>query len=209
MKIYLNNHLIQTHLTDNTPHSRHRARLEGLQMRLKKEWSASEDSDRLCCLLLRLPGLSNFSTCSLERIFFTGLIGNVEIHSIVPYILGLDLSECNSILKHNSNASIYNTTSTVYNNNNNNSNNNSSTYSPAVPSNSATNNTKIITVNNTPLAKTTGSKIKTPLISSLLATPVASHAPFLNPTIATSPFTLLSNQDNNKHSDNNNDETNR
>ncbi|XP_054632676.1 nuclear receptor subfamily 2 group C member 1 isoform X2 [Dunckerocampus dactyliophorus] len=55
-----------------------------------------EDSYRLSKLLLRLPALRLISAAVTEELFFAGLIGNVQIDSIIPYILKMDSSDYNS-----------------------------------------------------------------------------------------------------------------
>ena len=48
---------------------------------------------RLSSLLLFLPSLRSLSAPATEELFFAGLIGNVQIDSIIPYILRMDTSE--------------------------------------------------------------------------------------------------------------------
>ncbi|XP_020311721.1 nuclear receptor subfamily 2 group C member 1-A isoform X5 [Oncorhynchus kisutch] len=55
-----------------------------------------EDSYRLSKLLLRLPALRLMSSVVTEELFFTGLIGNVQIDSIIPYILKMETTDYNS-----------------------------------------------------------------------------------------------------------------
>ncbi|XP_031438350.1 nuclear receptor subfamily 2 group C member 1 [Clupea harengus] len=55
-----------------------------------------EDTYRLSRLLLRLPALRLISACVTEELFFTGLIGNVQIDSIIPYILKMESTDYNS-----------------------------------------------------------------------------------------------------------------
>ncbi|KAL2102590.1 hypothetical protein ACEWY4_001758 [Coilia grayii] len=55
-----------------------------------------EDTYRLSRLLLRLPALRLMSACVTEELFFTGLIGNVQIDSIIPYILKMESTDYNS-----------------------------------------------------------------------------------------------------------------
>lgn len=47
-------------------------------------------------LLLRLPALRLLSPSVMEELFFAGLIGNVQIDSIIPYILRMETAEYNS-----------------------------------------------------------------------------------------------------------------
>ncbi|XP_046890779.1 nuclear receptor subfamily 2 group C member 1 [Hypomesus transpacificus] len=55
-----------------------------------------EDSYRLSKLLLRLPALRLMSATVTEELFFAGLIGNVQIDSIIPYILKMESTDYNS-----------------------------------------------------------------------------------------------------------------
>ncbi|XP_061679935.1 nuclear receptor subfamily 2 group C member 1 isoform X1 [Syngnathoides biaculeatus] len=55
-----------------------------------------DDSYRLSKLLLRLPALRLISAAVTEELFFAGLIGNVQIDSIIPYILKMDSTDYNS-----------------------------------------------------------------------------------------------------------------
>lgn len=53
-------------------------------------------ADRLGKLLLRLPALRLLPPAVMEELFFAGLIGNVQIDSIIPYILRMETAEYNS-----------------------------------------------------------------------------------------------------------------
>uniref|UniRef100_A0A3Q2QF93 Nuclear receptor subfamily 2, group C, member 1 n=1 Tax=Fundulus heteroclitus TaxID=8078 RepID=A0A3Q2QF93_FUNHE len=55
-----------------------------------------EDSYRLSKLLVRLPALRLISAAVTEELFFAGLIGNVQIDSIIPYILKMESTDYNS-----------------------------------------------------------------------------------------------------------------
>lgn len=55
-----------------------------------------EDTYRLSRLLLRLPALRLMSAAIMEELFFAGLIGNVQIDSIIPYILRMENTDYNS-----------------------------------------------------------------------------------------------------------------
>ncbi|XP_070611951.1 nuclear receptor subfamily 2 group C member 1 isoform X6 [Erythrolamprus reginae] len=55
-----------------------------------------EDTYRLSRLLLRLPALRLMSAAITEELFFAGLIGNVQIDSIIPYILRMETADYNS-----------------------------------------------------------------------------------------------------------------
>ncbi|XP_066155392.1 nuclear receptor subfamily 2 group C member 1 [Euwallacea fornicatus] len=53
------------------------------------------DSDRFAKLLLRLPPLKALEPNILEELFFGGLIGQVQVDSIIPYILRMGTNSCN------------------------------------------------------------------------------------------------------------------
>ncbi len=55
-----------------------------------------DQTDRLGKLLLRLPALRLLSPAIMEELFFAGLIGNVQIDSIIPYILRMETTEYSS-----------------------------------------------------------------------------------------------------------------
>ncbi|KAG3295158.1 nuclear receptor subfamily 2 group C member 2 [Ictidomys tridecemlineatus] len=55
----------------------------------------AEDTYRLARILVRLPALRLMSSSITEELFFTGLIGNVSIDSIIPYILKMETAEYN------------------------------------------------------------------------------------------------------------------
>uniref|UniRef100_UPI0037E7259F nuclear receptor subfamily 2 group C member 2 isoform X2 n=1 Tax=Semicossyphus pulcher TaxID=241346 RepID=UPI0037E7259F len=55
-----------------------------------------EDPYRLTRILTRLPALRLMNSSITEELFFTGLIGNVSIDSIIPYILKMETAEYNS-----------------------------------------------------------------------------------------------------------------
>ncbi|XP_064607313.1 nuclear receptor subfamily 2 group C member 2-like isoform X2 [Liolophura sinensis] len=52
--------------------------------------------ERVAKLLMRLPPLCALSPSIMEELFFSGLIGNVQIDSIIPYILRMETAEYNS-----------------------------------------------------------------------------------------------------------------
>ncbi|OCT85783.1 hypothetical protein XELAEV_18023954mg, partial [Xenopus laevis] len=54
-----------------------------------------DDTYRLARILVRLPALRLMSSNITEELFFTGLIGNVPIDSIIPYILKMETAEYN------------------------------------------------------------------------------------------------------------------
>ena len=53
------------------------------------------NSSRISDLMLRLPPLKTFSPNTMEELFFSGLIGSVQIDSIIPYILRMETAEYN------------------------------------------------------------------------------------------------------------------
>nr|XP_057908266.1 nuclear receptor subfamily 2 group C member 2 isoform X1 [Doryrhamphus excisus]XP_057908267.1 nuclear receptor subfamily 2 group C member 2 isoform X1 [Doryrhamphus excisus] len=55
-----------------------------------------EDTYRLTRILTRLPALRLMNSNITEELFFTGLIGNVSIDSIIPYILKMETTEYSS-----------------------------------------------------------------------------------------------------------------
>jgi hypothetical protein len=52
-----------------------------------------DDRDRFPRLLLRLPPLRALQPQVMEELFFAGLIGNVQIDSVIPYILRMGAGE--------------------------------------------------------------------------------------------------------------------
>lgn len=58
-------------------------------------FSNDSPSYRLARILVRLPALRLMSSNITEELFFTGLIGNVSIDSIIPYILKMETAEYN------------------------------------------------------------------------------------------------------------------
>ncbi|XP_051856804.1 nuclear receptor subfamily 2 group C member 1 isoform X2 [Antechinus flavipes] len=57
-----------------------------------------DDTYRLSKLLLRLPALRLMSATITEELFFKGLIGNVRIDSVIPYIFKMETADYNSQL---------------------------------------------------------------------------------------------------------------
>ncbi|XP_074082704.1 nuclear receptor subfamily 2 group C member 1 isoform X3 [Macrotis lagotis] len=55
-----------------------------------------DDTYRLSRLLLRLPALRLMSATVTEELFFKGLIGNVRIDSVIPYIFKMETADYNS-----------------------------------------------------------------------------------------------------------------
>lgn len=58
--------------------------------------AASDWISRLARTLMRLPALRLMSSSITEELFFTGLIGNVPIDSIIPYILKMESADYNN-----------------------------------------------------------------------------------------------------------------
>lgn len=52
-----------------------------------------DNHDRFPKLLLRLPTLRSLQPAIMEELFFAGLIGNVQIDNIIPYILRMETSD--------------------------------------------------------------------------------------------------------------------
>jgi hypothetical protein len=63
------------------------------ELRLYEDHEYSDQPDRLMRLMLRLPALRALNPDIMEELFFAGLIGNVQIDSIIPYILKMDTGE--------------------------------------------------------------------------------------------------------------------
>lgn len=66
------------------------------ELRHHVERTHPSNPDRLPKLLLRLPPLHGMTPSIMEELFFAGLIGNVQIDSIIPYILRMETAEYNS-----------------------------------------------------------------------------------------------------------------
>ncbi|XP_013380463.1 orphan steroid hormone receptor 2 isoform X2 [Lingula anatina] len=75
--------------------------VEKVQEKVYHELEAYEEAksqsnshrDRYSKLLLRLPALRSLSPSIMEELFFAGLIGSVQIDSIIPYILRMETTE--------------------------------------------------------------------------------------------------------------------
>ena len=57
------------------------------------EDSSKFDSERAERLLLRISQLKKMNTAIMEELFFNDAIGNVQIDSIIPSIIGSDSNE--------------------------------------------------------------------------------------------------------------------
>ncbi|XP_071442672.1 nuclear receptor subfamily 2 group C member 2 isoform X2 [Hetaerina americana] len=65
------------------------------ELRSYANQSFPEDGDRFPRLLLRLLPLRTLQPNVMEELFFSGLIGNVQIDSVIPYILRMEAGEYN------------------------------------------------------------------------------------------------------------------
>ncbi|UYV67430.1 NR2C1 [Cordylochernes scorpioides] len=63
------------------------------ELRAYIQQSFPANNDRFPKLLLRLMSLRSLSAAITEELFFAGLIGNVQIDSIIPYILKMEANE--------------------------------------------------------------------------------------------------------------------
>ncbi|XP_034390584.1 nuclear receptor subfamily 2 group C member 1 isoform X3 [Cyclopterus lumpus] len=81
---------------DNTPQIERFQEKAYMELQDYVTTSYPEDSYRLSKLLLRLPALRLISAAVTEELFFAGLIGNVQIDSIIPYILKMESTDYNS-----------------------------------------------------------------------------------------------------------------
>ncbi|CAM1322464.1 NR2C2 (predicted) [Pycnogonum litorale] len=63
------------------------------ELRAYIEQSLPHNNERFPKLLLRLPALRSTSPTVMEKLFFTGLIGESKIDTIIPFILKMDISE--------------------------------------------------------------------------------------------------------------------
>ncbi|XP_069142591.1 orphan steroid hormone receptor 2-like isoform X5 [Argopecten irradians] len=78
------------------------SQIERIQEQVQRELSQHlqqvqpNNMDRMGKLMLRLPPLHALSPGVMEELFFAGLIGNVQIDSIIPYILRMETAEYNS-----------------------------------------------------------------------------------------------------------------
>ena len=60
------------------------------------ERNKGHSEGRFAKLLLRTVPLRSFPPDILEELFFSGLIGNVKIDSVIPYILNMETGEMNN-----------------------------------------------------------------------------------------------------------------
>jgi len=63
------------------------------QLREYSEENHPSDPNRFSKLLLRLSPLRSLQSDVIEEIFFTGLIGNIQINTIIPHILKMNPDE--------------------------------------------------------------------------------------------------------------------
>ena len=89
-------------ISDHTS-SPHQKQVERFQLRCCEELREHLEQtygdgymDRYTKLMLRLPALRNLNPIIMEELFFAGLIGNVQIDSIIPYILRMETAEYSS-----------------------------------------------------------------------------------------------------------------
>jgi hypothetical protein len=54
---------------------------------------ANYDSERVERLLLRVSSLKKLNTSIMEELFFNDVIGNVQIDSLIPSIIGSEIGE--------------------------------------------------------------------------------------------------------------------
>ena len=80
------------------PSSKQVVRICEKAVRELKEYcnKTKNNEQRFTSLLLRLSPLRSLQPDVLEELFFAGLIGNVQIDSVVPYILKMESSEYKS-----------------------------------------------------------------------------------------------------------------
>lgn len=71
------------------------------EFRKHEEATHPKDPNRLAELLLQLPVVRGMDGGITEELFFAGLIGNVQIDSIIPYILRMETAEYSSGLGNN------------------------------------------------------------------------------------------------------------
>ena len=69
------------------------AALSQLESYLEKE---GRDRSRFPRLLLLLSPLSSLSASTIEDLFFSGIIGNIKIPSVIPYILQMEQTDTSS-----------------------------------------------------------------------------------------------------------------
>ena len=80
--------------------------MDHLQERIQREFvqmlvstttdtTAPAAANRVARLTLRLLPLKTFIATTMEELFFAGLIGNVQIDNIIPYILRMETAEYN------------------------------------------------------------------------------------------------------------------
>ncbi len=58
---------------------------------MKTEEDGETTLERYSRLLLLLPSLRSFNRQVLVELFFSGLIGNVQIENVIPFILKMDV----------------------------------------------------------------------------------------------------------------------
>lgn len=63
------------------------------QLRAHCSGPAGGDGNRFSKLLLRLSPLRSLQCDVIEEIFFTGLIGNIQLDTVLPHILQMETNE--------------------------------------------------------------------------------------------------------------------
>ena len=82
--------------TEHLDKYQEKAHVELLQHCKKTSTPGSQlPSSRFANLLLKLPSLRLISPQVMEELFFAGLIGSVQIDSIIPYILRMEPTQYN------------------------------------------------------------------------------------------------------------------
>ncbi|XP_070193114.1 orphan steroid hormone receptor 2-like isoform X2 [Littorina saxatilis] len=76
-------------------HLQERVQREFVQMLVSTTGDATAAANRVTRLTLRLMPLKTFIATTMEELFFAGLIGNVQIDNIIPYILRMETAEYN------------------------------------------------------------------------------------------------------------------
>uniref|UniRef100_A0A5S6QUH4 Nuclear receptor domain-containing protein n=1 Tax=Trichuris muris TaxID=70415 RepID=A0A5S6QUH4_TRIMR len=67
------------------------AHLANFQRQTCRELCGQVDDDRYTSLLLLLPTLRSFNKQIVVELFFSGLIGNLQIENVIPFILKMDV----------------------------------------------------------------------------------------------------------------------
>jgi len=104
---HFGNCFIQSLLFTDNPNLTCKRQMDQLQERIQCEFvqaltktmggenNSQVVSSRIARLTLRLLPLKTFLAGTMEELFFAGLIGNVQIDNIIPYILRMETAEYN------------------------------------------------------------------------------------------------------------------